>query len=300
MLLRGEGVSFQRLKAWKTSRDPDYQVKKARIEHLYAVADGEVVAEASEPTVVFCLDEFGPLNLMPARVGQWAPISGKGREPGRDPPPRMRATYTRTHGVPPVRRLRPVPRQARLEPATTRECRAVPRARNGIYRPYSTADVSAALLRSKRYPHRDTRRLVSRRPDRTPVYDTAQAVGCPTQEEGEALMTTLTTTDAEYLRMSIDLSRHALDDQGKTPFGAILVLDDEVVSEGTSSVIELFDPSAHAEVMALRNAARKLQRHLLPGVGGRRGETWPQMCCAVRPRTSPSQSRRSISTGEPA
>jgi guanine deaminase len=78
-------------------------------------------------------------------------------------------------------------------------------------------------------------------------------------------MTTLTTTDAESLRMSIDLSGRALDDQGKTPFGAILVLNDEVVSEGTSSVIELFDPSAHAEVMALRNAARKLQRHLLPG-----------------------------------
>jgi guanine deaminase len=78
-------------------------------------------------------------------------------------------------------------------------------------------------------------------------------------------MTMLTAADAEYLRMSIDLSRHALNDQGKTPFGAILVLNDEVVSEGTSSVIELFDPSAHAEVMALRNAARKLQRHLLPG-----------------------------------
>ena len=49
------------------------------------------------------------------------------------------------------------------------------------------------------------------------------------------------------------------------PFGAILVLNDEVVSEGTSSVIELIDPSAHAEVMALRNAAQKLRRHLLPG-----------------------------------
>jgi transposase len=49
-LLREEGVSFQRLKTWKTSRDPDYQVKKARIEHLYAVADGEVIAEAGEPT----------------------------------------------------------------------------------------------------------------------------------------------------------------------------------------------------------------------------------------------------------
>jgi guanine deaminase len=78
-------------------------------------------------------------------------------------------------------------------------------------------------------------------------------------------MTTLTTTDAECLRMAIDLSRHALVDQGKTPFGAIRVLNDEVVSEGASSVIELFDPSAHAEVMALRNAARKMEQHLLPG-----------------------------------
>jgi guanine deaminase len=78
-------------------------------------------------------------------------------------------------------------------------------------------------------------------------------------------MSPLTPTDETYLRMAIELSRRALEDQGKTPFGAILVLDDEVVSEGTSSVIELLDPSAHAEVMALRNAARKLQRHLLPG-----------------------------------
>ena len=38
-LLREEGVSFQRLKTWKTSKDPDYAVKKARIEHLYAIAD---------------------------------------------------------------------------------------------------------------------------------------------------------------------------------------------------------------------------------------------------------------------
>jgi guanine deaminase len=78
-------------------------------------------------------------------------------------------------------------------------------------------------------------------------------------------MPSLTPADETYLRMAIELSRHALQDQGKTPFGAILVLNDEVVSEGTSSVIELIDPSAHAEVMALRNAAQKLKRHLLPG-----------------------------------
>jgi len=78
-------------------------------------------------------------------------------------------------------------------------------------------------------------------------------------------MSSLTPADETYLRMAIELSRHALEDQGKTPFGAVLVLGGEVVSEGTSSVIELIDPSAHAEVMALRNAAQKLKRHLLPG-----------------------------------
>jgi transposase len=98
LLLREEGVSFQRVKTWKTSKDPDYAVKKARVEHLYAIADGEVIAEAHEPKVVFCLDEFGPLNLQPRPGRQWAAVSGKGAEPGREPRPRMRATYTRTQG----------------------------------------------------------------------------------------------------------------------------------------------------------------------------------------------------------
>lgn len=40
-LLRAENVSFQRIKTWKSSRDPDYAVKKARLEHLYAIADGD-------------------------------------------------------------------------------------------------------------------------------------------------------------------------------------------------------------------------------------------------------------------
>ena len=99
VLLREEGVTFQRLKTWKTSKDPDYAVKKARVEHLYAIADGEVIPDAGDPEVIFCVDEFGPLNLQPRPGRQWAAISGKGREPGRAPRPRMRATYTRTAGV---------------------------------------------------------------------------------------------------------------------------------------------------------------------------------------------------------
>jgi transposase len=98
-LLREEGVTFQRLKTWKASTDPDYAVKKARVEHLYAIADRDVVPEAGEPEVIFCMDEFGPLNLQPRPGRQWALVSGKGKEPGRAPRRRMRATYHRTAGV---------------------------------------------------------------------------------------------------------------------------------------------------------------------------------------------------------
>ena len=99
ILLREEGVSFQRVKTWKASRDPDYAVKKARVEHLYAIADGEIVPEPGEPTVVFCLDEFGPLNLQPHPGRQWAERGGRHKDPDREPRPRRRATYTRPHGV---------------------------------------------------------------------------------------------------------------------------------------------------------------------------------------------------------
>ena len=99
VLLREEGVTFQRLKTWKASKDPDYAAKKARIEHLYAIADREVIPEPGEPEIVFCVDEFGPLNLQPHPGRQWAAVSGKNKEPGRAPRPRRRATYTRTAGV---------------------------------------------------------------------------------------------------------------------------------------------------------------------------------------------------------
>ena len=98
-LLREEGVTFQRLKTWKASSDPHYQAKKARIEHLYAIADRTVKPGAGDPAAVFCVDEFGPLNLQPRPGRQWAPISGKGKQPGRAPRRRLRATYTRTKGV---------------------------------------------------------------------------------------------------------------------------------------------------------------------------------------------------------
>jgi transposase len=99
MLLREEGVTFQRLKTWKASKDPQYAAKKARVEQLYAIAGRQAAPGDGDPEVIFCVDEFGPLNLQPRPGRQWAAVSGKGKEPGRAPRSRLRATYHRTEGV---------------------------------------------------------------------------------------------------------------------------------------------------------------------------------------------------------
>jgi transposase len=65
VLLGQEGVSFQRVKTWKSSKDPQYAEKKARIGELYAIADREAAPEDGDPEIVFCVDEFGSLNLQP-------------------------------------------------------------------------------------------------------------------------------------------------------------------------------------------------------------------------------------------
>jgi transposase len=87
------------VKTWKASTDPDYEGKKNRVLHLYAVADGRVQPGPGDPDVVICFDEFGPLNLQPHPGRQWAPAAtGRGdqTQPRRR---RRRATYTRPHGV---------------------------------------------------------------------------------------------------------------------------------------------------------------------------------------------------------
>ena len=68
---------------WKASADPRYAEKKARVEHLYAIVGGEVIPEPGEPEIVFCVEEFGPLNLQPWPGRHWAAVRGKGRKPPR-------------------------------------------------------------------------------------------------------------------------------------------------------------------------------------------------------------------------
>ena len=98
-LLREEGVSFQVIKTFKQSNDPDFEVKKNRILELYAIADGKAQPGKDDPTVVICMDEFGPLNLQPHPGHQWAPVAAGQGDVDAPRRRRRRATYTRPHGV---------------------------------------------------------------------------------------------------------------------------------------------------------------------------------------------------------
>ena len=101
VLLREEGVSFQVIKTWKQSNDPDFEAKKNRVLELYEIADGKAKPKRGDPAVVFCMDEFGPLNLLPRPGKQWTPMAVKGGSDADGSPRRRRrrATYTRTKGV---------------------------------------------------------------------------------------------------------------------------------------------------------------------------------------------------------
>jgi tRNA(adenine34) deaminase len=51
---------------------------------------------------------------------------------------------------------------------------------------------------------------------------------------------------------------------GEVPVGAVVVLDDEIIAQAHNAPITLADPTAHAEVLALREAARKAGNYRLP------------------------------------
>lgn len=70
--------------------------------------------------------------------------------------------------------------------------------------------------------------------------------------------------DTEFMGLALDLAREA-GAAGEVPVGAVLVLDGEVVGRGFNQPISRHDPTAHAEIMALRDAATRLGNYRLPG-----------------------------------
>jgi tRNA(adenine34) deaminase len=71
-------------------------------------------------------------------------------------------------------------------------------------------------------------------------------------------------TDALYMRAALALAEDA-GAQGEVPVGAVVVKDGEIVGRGYNHPISAHDPTAHAEVVALRDAAQRLRNYRLSG-----------------------------------
>jgi tRNA(adenine34) deaminase len=69
--------------------------------------------------------------------------------------------------------------------------------------------------------------------------------------------------DSGFMGLALDLAREA-GAAGEVPVGALIVLDGEVVGRGFNQPIGRHDPTAHAEIMALRDAATRLGNYRLP------------------------------------
>jgi tRNA(adenine34) deaminase len=73
-----------------------------------------------------------------------------------------------------------------------------------------------------------------------------------------------TTTDEAFMAEALQLARQG-GAAGEVPVGAVIVKDGKIVGRGFNAPISSRDPSAHAEIVALRDAARALGNYRLPG-----------------------------------
>ena len=74
----------------------------------------------------------------------------------------------------------------------------------------------------------------------------------------------MTETDRKFMRQAIDLSIENVRNGGG-PFGAVIVRNGEVVASGVNNVVPHCDPTAHAEVSAIRKACQKVGDFKLDG-----------------------------------
>ena len=71
-------------------------------------------------------------------------------------------------------------------------------------------------------------------------------------------------TDVEYMRLALEQARAAAT-AGEVPVGAVLVMGDRIIARAANRTIADCDPTAHAEMIALREAARELGNYRLSG-----------------------------------
>jgi guanine deaminase len=75
----------------------------------------------------------------------------------------------------------------------------------------------------------------------------------------------MTITEQQFLDRAIELSREGMRSGKGGPFGCVIVKDGEIIGQGANQVATTNDPTAHAEVVAIRNACKTLNSFQLTG-----------------------------------
>lgn len=70
------------------------------------------------------------------------------------------------------------------------------------------------------------------------------------------------TANQKWMHHALDLAKQA-EQSGEVPVGAVLVKDQTIIAQGFNQTIQLCDPTAHAEIIVLRHAAKQLGNHRL-------------------------------------
>lgn len=74
----------------------------------------------------------------------------------------------------------------------------------------------------------------------------------------------MTGNDEYWMRRALDLAERARS-EGEVPVGAVLVMEDDCIGEGWNRPISAHDPTAHAEIGALRAGAAHMGNYRMPG-----------------------------------
>jgi tRNA(adenine34) deaminase len=71
-------------------------------------------------------------------------------------------------------------------------------------------------------------------------------------------------TDENFMRRALELARRA-QEEGEVPVGAVVVLEGKIIGEGWNRPIAASDPTAHAEIQAMRAASQAMKNYRLTG-----------------------------------
>jgi guanine deaminase len=72
-------------------------------------------------------------------------------------------------------------------------------------------------------------------------------------------------SDIRFMRRAIQLAEKGIDDDQGGPFGCVIAKNDDIIGEGWNRVTSTNDPTAHAEIVAIREACRMLNSFQLQG-----------------------------------